>query len=55
MCEWTEPRYEPPLAEILNEPIIRALMSKDRVENREILDLLSRIAAVVSPSTLAAA
>ena len=55
MCEWTEPRYEPPLAEILNEPIIRALMSRDRVENREILDLLSRIAAVASESTRVAA
>jgi hypothetical protein len=55
MCEWTEPRYEPPLAEILNEPIIRALMSRDRVENREILDLLSRIAAVASQNTRVAA
>lgn len=55
MCEWTEPRYEPPLAEILNEPIIQALMSRDRVENREILDLLSRIAAVAAETTLAAA
>ncbi len=31
MCEWTEPRYEPSLAEMLDDPIIRALMRRDRV------------------------
>jgi hypothetical protein len=55
MCEWTEPCYEPPLAEILADPIIRALMARDRVENDEIIELLLRIAEDETESSLVAA
>lgn len=43
MCEWAEPRHEPPLAEILAEPIIRAVMRRDRVEPDEIMALLEGV------------
>jgi hypothetical protein len=55
MCEWTEPCYEPPLAEILADPIIRALMVRDRVKHGEIVELLARLAAKAPESSLAAA
>ena len=55
MSEWAEPCYEPLLAEILAEPIIRALMVCDRVEHSEIVALLLRIATKMAEVTLAAA
>lgn len=55
MSEWAEPRHEPPLAEILAEPIVRALMACDRVERDEIIELLLRAAAKSHEPTRAAA
>ncbi len=55
MCEWTEPCYEPPLAEILADPIVRALMRRDRVEHGDIVQLLARLATGHPQSSLAAA
>jgi hypothetical protein len=55
MCEWTEPCYEPPLAEILADPIVQALMVRDRVKHREIVELLTRKATAAPKSSLAAA
>lgn len=55
MCEWTEPCYEPPLAEILADPIVRALMRRDRVEHGDIVELLARLATAHPESSLAAA
>jgi hypothetical protein len=43
MCEWAEPRHEPPLAEILAEPVIRAVMRRDGVEPGEIMALLEGV------------
>jgi hypothetical protein len=55
MSEWAEPRHEPPLAEILAEPIIRALMACDRVEHEDIIELLARAASRVrEPARVAA-
>jgi hypothetical protein len=45
VSEWTEPCYEPSLMEILGEPIVRALMERDRVEQNEIIELLTRFEA----------
>jgi hypothetical protein len=55
MSEWAEPCHEPSLAEILAEPIIRALMACDRVEHDEILNLLARAATRPSEPARAAA
>jgi hypothetical protein len=54
MSQWIDPYHEPPLGEILADPIIRALMLRDRVERDEIVELLSRIAARPSEFVLAA-
>jgi hypothetical protein len=55
MSQWIDPYHEPPLGEILADPIVRALMLRDHVERHEIIDLLSRIAARPSPLALATA
>jgi hypothetical protein len=55
MSEWAEPCYEPPLAEILADPIVRALMVRDGVDSGEIVELLARIATRTLNSSLATA
>ncbi|HVJ52774.1 MAG TPA: hypothetical protein VM689_09945 [Aliidongia sp.] len=36
MSDWTEVRGEPLLADMLADPIVQALMQRDRVEHRDI-------------------
>jgi hypothetical protein len=40
----TEPRREPPIDEILAEPVIRLLMARDGVDDARIRRLLAEIA-----------
>lgn len=42
MSDWAEAFHEPPLADILADPIIQALMMRDRVEHRDIEQLFAR-------------
>jgi hypothetical protein len=43
MSDWTKAHDEPLLAEILADPIIQALMARDRVEHRDIERLMRKL------------
>ena len=43
MSDWMHAHDEPRLADMLADPIIRALMARDRVEHRDIEQMLRKL------------
>jgi hypothetical protein len=45
---WAKPGIEPPLAELLSDPITQAVMAVDGVKVHEVLAIIDRVQARVS-------